>query len=92
MADRMLETLTPEQILQINQDLSFMEINEDHLSLAETKPFKDKCYYVLKMVDNLVPLLHCVSCLNDKVDEMLHGHIPIRPHFEVSSSIVVVKF
>ena len=89
MADRMLETLTQEQILQLHQDSGFVEINEDYLLLAETKPFKDKCYYVLKTVDNLVPLLQCVSCLNDKVDEILHGHIPNRQHFEVSSSIVV---
>ena len=86
MADRMVETLSPEQMVEMDQDFSFMENNEGHVSLAGGKPFKDKCYYILNTVDKLVALLHCISCLNDKVDEILHGNIPSRDHYDVSSS------
>ena len=88
MADRMEETLTPEQMTEMDQDFSFVEENEGHVSLAGAgaKPFKDKCYYILNAVDKLVVLLHCVSCLNDKVDEILHGNIPSRHHYDVSNS------
>lgn len=86
MADRMTETLTAEQMRKMDQDFSFVEANEGNVSLAGGKPFKEKCYYLLNTMDKLVALLHCVSCLNDKVDETLHGNIPSRDHFDVRNS------
>lgn len=86
MVDRMMETLTAEQMGEMDQGFRFVEANEGQVLLAGGKPFKEKCYYLLNTMDKLVVLLHCVSCLNDKVDEILHGNLPPRDHYDVSSS------
>ena len=80
----MMETLTPDQLDKFNQECSYMEDNEDYAALAAAEPYKDKCYYLLKIVDQLLSLLHCVTCLNNKVDEIFHGNRISERHFKVS--------
>ena len=87
----MVETLTAQQINELNQAFTYMETNEGYASLAAARPFKDKCYYILKMINDLVNLLCCVPCLNNKVDKVLHGNNISEHHYNVSGSLHIVK-
>lgn len=80
----MAETLTAQEMNEFNQAFTYMETNEGYASLAAARPFKDKCYYILRTVNDLVNLLCCVPCLNNKVDEVLHGNEISEHHYNVS--------
>lgn len=88
----MLETLTPEQMKELDQVFSYMDTNKGYASLAACRPFKDKCYYLLRVINDLLNLLWCVPCFNDKVDEVLHGNSMSEHHYNVSGLLDTVKF
>ena len=88
---RMQEELTRAQLEQLDEDFRFVEVNEGYLSLAPSKPFKDKCYYMMKSVEKMVLFLRCTSCLHDKVDEILHGNTVSRSNYDVSSFLDIAK-
>lgn len=88
----MREKLTQQKIEQLNKDFTFVEENEGHMDLAAASPFKDKCHYVMRAMDSLVRLLQCVQCLNDKVDEILHGNTISWENYVVSNKPNVFSY
>ena len=67
----MAESLTREQMAELDKQFGFVELNDDYISLARDKPFKDKCYYMLQAVDKLLPEFQCLTCSFDKIDEII---------------------
>ena len=61
-------------------------VTEGHYTLS--KPLQDKCYVMTKIINRLVQLIQCASCVEDTVDDLTTTKGITKKHYDVSSSLV----
>lgn len=78
------QTLYKDRLERVSECFGCL-VSDDHYKLSN--PLQDKCYIVTKLINKLVQMILCASCIKEKVNELDELHGITNKHYDVSGSL-----